>query len=781
MSELLPEGVLQELKCALKRLSEGGIQQTDISLIQQALSSGQVLASGGGVAVGGNVSNSMIVTFQLSPDILKLLHPPYIPPEPPNPNKLQERGNLPPGSRLPFYANAVFTGREEDLLMLAKILLYTDTGGVGVTQAATVTTGFGGFGKSQLAVEFCYRYGRFFQGVHWIQADQDISAEVAACGLAMALPGWPDTIQEQVALTLKAWQEGKSRQIVLDNVEDLEVIQDWMPRMPNCRLLITSQRSEWPADIGINIWPLDVLGRSQSTELLRKLAPRLDEVPDQEVRAIAERLGDLPLALDLAGRYMADRPELSPEGYLVELGKAGSALEHISLKDWVEHSPTKHATNVAATFALSWDRLAEDEIGVIAKQIFKTCGYCAPNIPIPRDLLAGALDLCGQEQKLDNSLRKLFSFGLLIPTERGPSMHVLLAEFARLQDKERGLLAALAEALVDLSSYAISYGIPKQMISLREHLRIVARFAEALGLIKAGTLWNNLGCILRSLAEYKDALRCSVKAIILDKRYYDLNHPMIAIRFNNLGLDLKYLCRPKGAKKCLTKAIEIDKAFYGPSHPIIAGPLNNLGGVLEDLDDKSDAKKNFEMALKIGEAGFGPNHPNIAIYISNIGRIMKDQGDLLGAKKCLIKAFKIDRIAYGPDHPQVAKRLNNLGTTLDDLIYPFGAKRCFLKALIINEKYYGLDHLEVAHNLNNLGMVMLDLGEFENAKNYIGRSLKIYEDRLGNNHTLTKNARRNLIFCDNQQKYYSSISMKVLQGMELVNHRENVHIIKSLL
>ena len=39
-------------------------------------------------------------------------------------------------------------------------------------------TGIGGIGKSQLAVEFCHRYGRFFQGVHWIQANQDILAEV---------------------------------------------------------------------------------------------------------------------------------------------------------------------------------------------------------------------------------------------------------------------------------------------------------------------------------------------------------------------------------------------------------------------------------------------------------------------------------------------------------------------------------------------------------------------------------------------------------------------------
>ena len=213
--------------------------------------------------------------------------------------------------------NSVFTGRQEYLIDLADILLHPEKEGAGLA-----VTGIGGVGKSQLAVEFCYRYGRFFQSVHWIQANLNISAEVAECGLAMGLPGWPDKLPEQVAATIRAWQEGGWRLIVLDNAENLKQLSEWMPKLQPCRLLITLPRDDWAADLGLQTERLEELSRIQSIELLRKLAPRLQKVTDEELDDLADHLGDLPLALNLAGRYLADRTELSIDGYLKELEKA---------------------------------------------------------------------------------------------------------------------------------------------------------------------------------------------------------------------------------------------------------------------------------------------------------------------------------------------------------------------------------------------------------------------------------------------------------------------------
>ena len=149
-----------------------------------------------------------------------------------------------------------------------------------------------------------------------------MQAEVAENGQAMGLPYWPEKLPEQVQVTLNAWQDGRQRLVVLDNAEDLQMLQAWLPKLQNCRLLVTSRRESWPVDLGLKVMDLQVLARGQS-ELLRKLAARLKMLPDEQLGLLAEFLGDLPLALDLAGRYLADRPELSIEGYLAELEDAG--------------------------------------------------------------------------------------------------------------------------------------------------------------------------------------------------------------------------------------------------------------------------------------------------------------------------------------------------------------------------------------------------------------------------------------------------------------------------
>ena len=172
--------------------------------------------------IRGDVSSSIIILGDRNriTEGMESLGKTYSPPEPPKPDELPPRGDLPPGSCIPFSPNKVFTGREEDLLKLARSILRSESKGVTITQTAAVATGLGGVGKTQLAVEFCYRYGQFFHGVHWIQADHDIAAEVAACGSVMDLSPWPDELEKQTNLTLQAWKESGPRLVIFDNVAD---------------------------------------------------------------------------------------------------------------------------------------------------------------------------------------------------------------------------------------------------------------------------------------------------------------------------------------------------------------------------------------------------------------------------------------------------------------------------------------------------------------------------------------------------------------------------------
>ena len=148
----------------------------------------------------------------------------YTPPLLADPSELPVCSILPPGSHLPYNPNDAFTGRQNELLALAHHLLYaTQNRPTAIIQPAAIS-GSGGIGKTQLAVEFCFRYGQFFYGVHWLQADQDLNPQIAACGKDMDLIPWPETLPEQVALTLQSWQRQPHRLVVLDNLIDPQLL-----------------------------------------------------------------------------------------------------------------------------------------------------------------------------------------------------------------------------------------------------------------------------------------------------------------------------------------------------------------------------------------------------------------------------------------------------------------------------------------------------------------------------------------------------------------------------
>ncbi|HJW91323.1 MAG TPA: tetratricopeptide repeat protein [Anaerolineales bacterium] len=638
----------------------------------------------------------------------------YQPPEAPKPEELPEPGALPPGSRMPFPRNAVFTGRTEDLKELAECLLPEEQGG-SVVQAA-VATGVGGIGKTQLVVEFCYRYGRYFHGVNWIQADQDIPAEIAACGAEMTLQTWPETLREQVQVTLIEWKRGGPRLVVWDNIEDEALVQEWLIKLGNVRLLLTSRRQEWPKDM-LSTLPLDTLVRPESLALLRKLAPRLAKVPDGELDPVAERLGDLPLALDLAGRYLHERRTLSPAGFLQELDEVGGALLHSALKDWTRHNPTRHETSLAATFLKSWERLKSEG----AKQLFRACSYCAANTPIPWEVFyrftgaeAGQGQAASQSQAgVDRQLSALNDLGLVKLAEGGAVMHPLLAEFARLQDRqaEASALPGLVEALGTLSFDAKESGLPERFKPLRAHNQAAAQWAEQAGVEGAGTLWNNLGSHLQEVAEYAGARQAFERALALDEAAFGPDHSTVAKDVNNLGGVLRIMGDLAGAKQAHERALRIGEATLGHGHPTVAIRVNNLGLVLRDLGDLVGARQAFERALAIWEKASGKEDPKIATGFNNLGLVLHDLGDLAGARRAYERALAIDEAAFRSNHPKVAVHLNNLGMVLRDLGDLAGARQAFGRSLAIAESAYSRDNPTVATYVNNLGLVLRDLGD----------------------------------------------------------------------
>ncbi|HEY0734743.1 MAG TPA: helix-turn-helix transcriptional regulator, partial [Herpetosiphonaceae bacterium] len=516
---------------------------------------------------------------------------------------------LPSGSRMPLRRNPLFVGRDADLRQLARALTVRGTAAIGQVEIAAAT-GLGGIGKTQLACEFVHRYGQFFSGgVFWLSfADlAAIPAEVAACGgdRGMRLQATFDQLplDKQVQLVQAAWEHPLPRLLVFDNCENEALLAQWRPNHGGCRILVTSRRQHWDVALGMQAVPLDVLSRPESLALLRHFRPDLPAA-DPDLAAIAEALGDLPLALHLAGSFLAKyRYAVTPAQYRERL-HAPTILDDRSLQE-AGLSPTQHMQHVARTFEQSYARLdPADPTDALALTLLAHAACCAPGEPLPRWLLLHTLERLDADAErallAEDALMRLIDVGLLDTDAAGSlRMHRLVAAFV-----QAVLVDAVAQATVETTILRAADALneqrnPRPLLAVQPHLRFITETAQPRGDARAAGLANALGEHLRQLGVYAEAQRAYEQALVIRQQVLGHDHPDSARSLNNLGELLRDQGQYAAAQRVHEQALAIRQRVLGNDHPDTARSRNNVGRVLHDQGQYTHAQPYHEQALAI--------------------------------------------------------------------------------------------------------------------------------------------------------------------------------------
>ena len=216
-------------------------------------------------------------------------------------------GALPAVWNIPYARNPYFTGREELLRHLAASLRAGET--VGISQPQAVS-GLGGVGKTQIALEYAYRYYQDYEAVLWTRADtqEALISGFGAFATLLQLPQQEERDQLKIVQAVKDWLKNHMRWLLLlDNADDLALVRDFLPPAGRGHTLLTTRA----ASMGRLAHPIEVdaLDNEPGALLLLRLTYRL--APDATLnqaeaseRAIAlqitQELGGLPLALDQA-------------------------------------------------------------------------------------------------------------------------------------------------------------------------------------------------------------------------------------------------------------------------------------------------------------------------------------------------------------------------------------------------------------------------------------------------------------------------------------------------
>jgi tetratricopeptide (TPR) repeat protein len=654
------------------------------------------------------------------------------------------RAPLPAGSRVPLAPNPLFVGRGRELLEVATALRGSDT--AMALGRVVASTGLGGLGKTQLAVEFVHRYGRFFRGgVFWLSfANVDeIPLQVAACAgpramdLATGIESLP--LEERVQHVQRAWQSAIPRLLVFDNCEEEGLLEAWRPPSGGCRVLVTSRRSHWSPTLGVTNLPLDLLSRAESIELLRRYRP--DLAPgDTGLDTIANELGDLPLALHLAASYLrAYRADVRVDEYLAEL-RQPAVLQHASLLgEGLDDtpSPTHHVQGVAQTFALCLNRLDRSrDFDCVAIALLARMACMAPGEPVPRNLLARTLEEVEPRRRADG-LRRLGAVGLIEEAEDWLRLHRLLVHFVRHENLDPNAQPAVDRALIDCAE-AAKQGrlVGPMLVGLIPHLIDVTNRGSG-DALRLSALSNAVGLTLQSVGDLRGGRPWLERALRIREGVTRSNAAGIAQSLNNLGTLMWAQGELAAARPLLARSLALWENVLGPDHAATADSLNNLAGLLWAQGDLQAARSLLERSLLIRERVMGAEHPQTARSLSNLALVLMTQGELAAARPLLERSLAIREHVLGADHPDTAASLNNLANLLRDQGQSVAAKALCERALAIWERVQGPEHPDTAHSLQSLALLLRDQYEVGAARTLCERALSIREQVLGPHHPHT--------------------------------------------
>ena len=238
----------------------------------------------------------------------------------------QRPGRAAPPNTLPP-ESAEFVGRDKELGQI--------TGEHGTVPGIAIIEGMPGVGKTALAIRAARLVsGQYPDGTLYLDLcshDPEGSPLDPAEALyrllqMLSVPAAqiPDTIGERVAL----WRAHLSRRravVILDDAADHDQISPLLPMTGDCLIMITTRR-KLPDSWGADRLTLDLLSVDEAVTLFQQVAGgRKTENPDQ-VAAVVDLCGRLPLAIQLTAGRVARDGRLCLEGLIEEMSQPPALL-----------------------------------------------------------------------------------------------------------------------------------------------------------------------------------------------------------------------------------------------------------------------------------------------------------------------------------------------------------------------------------------------------------------------------------------------------------------------
>lgn len=593
-----------------------------------------------------NVAGDKIIAEQVN-----ITHSPLLPRSP----------AFPPLQRPPRADH--FTGRQDELKhLLADI------------RPGHVTTlcGPGGIGKTALAIEALWTLApgdqppeQFPDGIifHSFYNQPKIASALDQICLSFGIK----ELQSNPSSIVRSLLNNHRCLIMLDGAENADDLSALLDCRGLAAIILTTQRHQDAASTWLDVHPLKPQG---AHELLQSLAGAVAQ-NDAAVDRICQFVGYLPLALRLAGHYMAHHGQ-NATTYLAWLQETPlAALDH----------GTRQHDSVPLLLKRSYEALPKE-----GQDVFALAGLLAL-APFSIEPIAAGLHT--DTIKAARHLGHLVNYGLILAnpqTNVFQLSHPLIHTFSRLQlDPPQGALSHLVDYYRDLVHEQSKLGPPgfDRLDTSRIH------FLAVLSRCRDQKDWENALSLASEISWFEG--------------YMDLQG-LTTDRIDALEIGL-------------TAARALNKHF------LIGAHLTHLGNAHLSASQVKDAIDYFQQAIAVSrQIGF---RKGVALNFGNLGSAYHALGNMKKAISYHLRSLALARKAG--DRKGEAGQLDELGVIYREKGQTDKAIKCHQKALTFFQSTG--DSKNEATALNNLGLAYINQdGQTKNAIKFFQQSLIISQN-----------------------------------------------------
>ncbi|CAN9445301.1 unnamed protein product [Alternaria alternata] len=666
--------------------------------------------------------------------------------------------------------------------------------------------GLGGVGKSQLAIEHCYRTADQSPDtwVLWAHASNTARLEQSFREIAdqVKVRRRRDP-QADVFKLVHDWlrdeQNGRWL-LVLDNADDAAVLSPtdggalrqhlsrYIPSSRHGSVLVTSRTKRAARQVveDSEIIPIEPMHDAAAHALLRKKLRDADE-EDDSIAKLATTLDHMPLALVQAAAYIRERaPRCSVRQYLEEYRQSDSRKTSLLNREAGHLRRDAAASNsVLITWQISFDHIRstrQSAAGLLSLMSFFDRQGIQEAVLRRRGSTA--------DEGFEDDVLALRDYSFITVTRDVSTfeIHSLVQLATRTWLEGEGQLDRWREQFISNLCAELPTGdhenwekcqalFPHARAALAQRPKDRESLEEwALLLYKAA--WYAWQQGRAGEAEEMAVMSMSVRSEVLGEDDAETLSSM-----GMVGLARELGGKYGEAEAMHRQTLARKEKVLGHEHPNTLASMSNLANVLTRQGKYEEAEAMHRQTLARYEKVLGHEHPNTLASMSNLANVLTRQGKYEEAEAMHRQTLARKEKVLGHEHPNTLASMSNLANVLTRQGKYEEAEAMHRQTLARYEKVLGHEHPETLTSMSNLAGVLDSQGKYEEAESMNRQELECTKKVLGPEHPDTLTSMSNLANVLNRQGKYEeaeAMNRQTLARREKVLGREHPDTLTSM-